>query len=592
MPSKNNNVNTKKNLPPNQRASPAIASTAIKTSIAEIISIALPIFQVELPFCFFVGCGATLDHVDRGGKTICKYIRDKIIARDNDLRSSRSDNPVEVDVLGNKKHRSNIFVFIVLRARVTRHVLFAMIAVFNLVFARDIIPKVDLSAMRIVVQRNRLCVSRRRTSCTWSTRCGESEKMPLEPPLESPLSSTFDIDAPLTRSEEKNERKEGSGKGRCERTKEDRLRRVTEHIQLCGSQSVVTARRFSKRPLASALRKCFMTRIMINIYSTNTNPLNIEDSESTVTKYFAWPIVVRNRITADVRFSWTKEEVKKKKNEKARIRSLFARLSTQMIYASAGAWSMTWAESFRGLRRDGKKENEDEEDKEEKKKKKKMRPRRTARECKDLSRTPPYLFAVLVSLNEKPYERRVYKGRKNKRKEDKIRHKILSMALRKLLWIFSSEMPFALLPSLVSLTWTSKIIQKEKEKGKEISSLLLSTPGHFSAKVVVMKASYLRKDRTLSVDDDSMLESLLVLIINYLDNYLDSFTEFTEPNCKAIVMIAIEWTGLRTGGPTSSFTFVVVESYESFINDRKEPCAHREERERSVSFAVTNAIAR
>ncbi|KAF7395249.1 hypothetical protein HZH68_009299 [Vespula germanica] len=110
-------------------------------------------------------------------------------------------------------------------------------------------------------------------------------------------------------------------------------------------------------------------------------------------------------------------------------------------------------------------------------------------------------------------------------------------------------------------------------------------------------SSIVRKDKTLSVDDDPMSKSLLVLIINYLDNYL-SFTEFTEPNCKAIVMIvakqkgkAIEWTGLRTGGPAGSFS-VVDESYESFINDRKERNGHREERERSVSFGVTNAIAR
>ena len=56
------------NEPPIHNASPAIAKTAINTNIAETINIALPIFHVVLPLCFFMCSGETLDHVDLGGK--------------------------------------------------------------------------------------------------------------------------------------------------------------------------------------------------------------------------------------------------------------------------------------------------------------------------------------------------------------------------------------------------------------------------------------------------------------------------------------------------------------------------------------------
>lgn len=57
------------NIPPIHNASPAIAKTAINTSIAEIINIALPTFHVVFPLCFFICCGEILDHiVDRCGK--------------------------------------------------------------------------------------------------------------------------------------------------------------------------------------------------------------------------------------------------------------------------------------------------------------------------------------------------------------------------------------------------------------------------------------------------------------------------------------------------------------------------------------------
>jgi hypothetical protein len=58
------NDNDNFRLPPIHKANPAIASTAISTSIADIINMALPNFHVAL---LFVRAAETLDQVDRDG---------------------------------------------------------------------------------------------------------------------------------------------------------------------------------------------------------------------------------------------------------------------------------------------------------------------------------------------------------------------------------------------------------------------------------------------------------------------------------------------------------------------------------------------